>query len=507
MAETATEPKLPSGELLHLDMPPEGFTTLSVAKRRIGLRIVPYGVVAESRYGPIMFEEGAFGDVDPREVRLRMDHADPPTGTGRTFSEKDGAAYMEFAVSRTQRGDEQLELASDGTSTGASVGFHELDGVKAREIDGRRVLVFPPNSASLDEVSTTWQPTFTQAGVVYVMNKQGDTPVAETQETPDVSVTPNDSDRTMVSIVERALKSSDDRNMELSEKLDKVFSSFGDWQTRFEEMARENFRVPRGEEARKAKLSHWVEVTLRRMAGQTISPSELRTLALDDIITTEQPGLVPATFTPDYDDLINNDRPFLSSTRNVEPPVSGNSMTLPIMISRAAAGSQAGSAEKAALTTTAGRVGTGSFNYQSVFGGADISIQMINRAERSFFDLLTGDMAMAYALDCETKAIAALITGYTDSASVAHAPVAGGVMDPEDLTLGAAWETAISVYKRAPDTIWMSAAAVGAFIDAKAPLTNAPLYSNLAASFTTGGGPGGFLSGLRPIYVPALDDG
>jgi hypothetical protein len=181
-------------------------------------------------------------------------------------------------------------------------------------------------------------------------------------------------------------------------------------------------------------------------------------------------------------------------------------MTLPIVTVRAVAGTQAGSAEKGALTTTATKVGTGTFAYQSVFGGADISIQMINRAEPSFFDVLTGDMAMAYALDCENKAIDALLAGYTDSATVAHAPVDGGTLDPENLELGDAWKTSILAYKRAPDTIWLSADAVAAFIDAKASGTNAPLYSNLAAAFTAAGGPGGVLSGLRPIYVPALDD-
>ena len=64
---------------------------------------------------------------------------------------------------------------------------------------------------------------------------------------------------------------------------------------------------------------------------------------------------------------------------------------------------------------------------------------MIQRAETSFFDLLTGDLAMAYALDCESKALAALIAGYTDSALVAHAPVDGGVMDPTDPQFGDAF--------------------------------------------------------------------
>ncbi len=80
-------------------------------------------------------------------------------------------------------------------------------------------------------------------------------------------------------------------------------------------------------------------------------------------------------------------------------------------------------------------------------------------------------------------------------------------MDPEDPHFGEAWQNSItSGYRRAPTHIWMNQAAVGAFIDAKAPLTNAPLYSDLAAAFTAGQGAGGRLSGLIPVYVPAMDD-
>jgi len=107
-------------------------------------------------------------------------------------------------------------------------------------------------------------------------------------------------------------------------------------------------------------------------------------------------------------------------------------MTLPIITVRQVAGTHAGSAEKGALTTTAGRVGTGAFAAKYVFSGADISIQMILRADRSFLDLLDQEFIEAYALDMEDKALDALIAGYTDSGSVAHQMTNGGSLDPED---------------------------------------------------------------------------
>ncbi|MES2156115.1 MAG: hypothetical protein V4510_13355, partial [bacterium] len=151
---------------------PEPEVTLSVDQRRLGIRIVPYDTVAvHPQYGALLFRKGAFGEVDPADVRLRMDHDDPPTGKGRKFWEADGA-YMEFQLSKTQRADDQLALARDGVSAGASVGYSfDPKKIKVERIGGQAVTVYGPGSAVLAEVSTTWQPTFAGAGVQYVLSK------------------------------------------------------------------------------------------------------------------------------------------------------------------------------------------------------------------------------------------------------------------------------------------------------------------------------------------------
>ena len=478
-----------------LDLPDDHQLSVNAEQRRLGLRIVPYGVVAEHpMYGPLMFEPGAFGTPDPARVRLRMDHEDPPTGLGMSFADKPDGAYMDFRVSKTARGDEQLTLARDGVSRGASVGYAEgPNHPKAKTIDGRRVTVYGPASATLHEVSTTWQPTFSEAGVLYALHAQEkeSAPVAETQEAPATGAVDYEL------LVRTILAANTQANAD--SKLEKALGKFEE----MIELQRANFKVPTGP-ARTPKLHDWVEYTLRRSRGEAMPPTLLKELALDDIITSENPGAVPTQLLPLYSDLINQDRPFLRSTTEVAPPSTGTSMLLPIITKRATPGTQAGG-QKTEVTSSSTRVGTGTFAYQSVFGGADIAIQLIQRAGASFYDLLTGDMGMAYALDCDTKAIAALLTGYTDSGSVHHVVNNGGYMDPEDPQFGIAWTNSIKACKRAPTHIWMNAFAVGAFIDAKAPVTNAPLYSNLAASFTAGGGPGGFLSGMIPVYVPAMD--
>jgi hypothetical protein len=487
-----------------LDLPGEHVLTVDAEQRILGLRVIRYNeVVDHPMYGRMLFQPGAFVKPSPASVRLRMDHADPPTGIGLAFREEADAPYMDFRVSRTQRGDEQLTLARDGVSRGTSPGFYDVPGKPQQKlVDGKVTTVYGPASAVLAEVSTTWRPTFEGDAVVYVLNNTGDTPVPETPEAP--VITPGiDYDalaNVTASAIDKVLTAQRDAGAE--SKIETMLAKFDE----MVELQRKQVNLPAAGPAAKPKLHHWVELTLRRMRGEAIPQAMIKELALDDVVTTEQPGLVPNLLVPDYNDIISRSRPFLESTRQIEPPETGTSMLLPIITTRAVAGTQAGNAEKGALTTTATKVGTGTFAYKAVFGGADISIQMIQRAGRSFFDLLTGDMGEAYALDCENKALAALITGYTDSASVAHAIEDGGEMDPTDPHFGVAWQTSITAAKRAPTHIWMNAAAVGAFIDAKNPTTNGPLYSNLAAAFTAGGGPGGLLSGLTPVYVPAMDD-
>ena len=65
---------------------------------------------------------------------------------------------------------------------------------------------------------------------------------------------------------------------------------------------------------------------------------------------------------PDYDDVIDRSRPFLESTRQVRPPATGTSLILPILTTRAVAGTQQGNAEKAELNpfTSSGRASTAS---------------------------------------------------------------------------------------------------------------------------------------------------
>ena len=124
--------------------------------------------------------------------------------------------------------------------------------------------------------------------------------------------------------------------------------------------------------------------------------------------------------------------------------------------------------------------------------------RIIKRSSPSFLNLWMELLAEAYAIESEDQALLALFNSIGGVG-------AGTALDPENLSLGAAFVSSFDAIRRPPDTIWLSTQAVGEFIDAKATTTNAPLYPGLSASAVAAGGITGVISGLRPVHVPSLD--
>ena len=91
---------------------------------------VPYDV--EQRINPSLvevFRKGVFRDVTraANRVKLLFQHkTDAPIGRALMLEERDGGLYGEFRISKTEAGDEALELIRDGVLSNLSVGFQPL---------------------------------------------------------------------------------------------------------------------------------------------------------------------------------------------------------------------------------------------------------------------------------------------------------------------------------------------------------------------------------------------
>jgi HK97 family phage major capsid protein/HK97 family phage prohead protease len=453
--------------------------------REVGLRIVPWNVVVDTPNGPEMFERGAFDDHEPSNVRLRMDHQDPPTGKGFRITQPEDAAYAEFRVAKTSRGDEQLQLIREGVHDGASVGFQEVPGgTTTRKIDGRHVRVH--KRVRLREVSTTWRPAYEQSAVMYVRSEEtGDAPMAE-QAAPDGAVQDSVFAAQMAAI-EAMRAQMTTTNEKLLDRIDKL-----------EERSRQDFVVPNGgvsnDQANAPHKGDWVQAVVRLLTGERVSDRELEQRALANLITTDNAGVVPDAFSQELIGVIDAQRPFMATTRTMATPTSGMGLILPKIVTRPSVATQA--TEKAELSSTATSITTATYDAETLGGAGDISLQLLKRSSPEFLGLYLELLAEAMSLAAEDRAVDVLL---------AASPTAGGVIAPANLSLGAAWTNSNNSRLR-PDTIWMSSAAVAAFIDAKATTTNTPLYSTLQPNITAGGGLGGTISGLRPVHVPTLDN-
>jgi len=120
-------------------------TTLEVRAEGDGRTVVGIAVPydKEQRISPTMievFRKGVFRDVTraANRVKLLFQHkTDTPIGRAIKLEEMDEGLYGEFRISKTEAGDEALELIRDGVLTNLSVGFSPLKDEKRNGITNR----------------------------------------------------------------------------------------------------------------------------------------------------------------------------------------------------------------------------------------------------------------------------------------------------------------------------------------------------------------------------------
>jgi HK97 family phage major capsid protein len=474
---------------------PENVQVRSASLREIDMRIMPWGVVINSNGGTEEFARGAFDGTDPSRVyligpeherHLALGHnGDPklvrrPVGKGMALEDRDDGAYMTFKVARTSAGDDMLALIEDGITPGVSVEFGEVPGgTVTRTRAGRRHRV--QSRVRLDAVTTTYRPAYEQAAVLSVRSQEGVTGMTENQEAPVAGADE----------LAKMLAKFEERDAARQVLFDKM----AERDEQYHEQARSSFQLPApAEDQSKVTLGDWTETVVKLLTGDRISDAQMRDL--DEVITSDNPGVVPEAFLSELRGVIDPSRPFMATTRRLETPSSGMTLNVPIITQRPTAAVQAN--EKDEVSSQKTLIGRGAFDAVTIAGAGDLSIQLIKRSSPSFLSLWIELLAEAYAIEAEDQAIQAL---FNATGGVG----AGNALNPNNLSLGAAYMASFDAIRRPPDTIWLSTEAVAEFIDAKATTTNQPLYPGLSASATAAGGITGVISGLRPVHVPALD--
>ena len=459
--------------------------------REITARILPWDVMAETRNGPEVWHRGSLANVDPSRVVLRLEHEGPPAGRGVALEEREDGAYMTLRASKTPRGDEILELARDKVTRGVSVGFFPTMAGATVAFEGGRRVIHHRSDADLREISTTWLPTWKEAEILQVREATMD-PVQATTPATTPAAADSGALTTLVQNMSDFMTRAEADRVATNDRLASAID-------RLEERNRSEISIPgRVDSPDKPFLGEWAAAALRIISGER--NLQLRA-PLTDILTIDNPGVVPPDYRPELVGVINSQRPFLESTRRITPPAQGMAIILPKLVTRPTVGVQ--SEEKEDVTSTITEIETLQSSMVTIAGGGDLSLQILRRSSPEFLTLYVELLGEAYAANAEAEAVAALLSDPDVNDNGGSPPS----LDPEDLELGVAWSNAFDATFRPPDTIWLSSDAVAAFIDAKAAISGGafPLFGNLNASASAGGGISGSISGLRAVHVPALN--
>jgi HK97 family phage prohead protease len=445
-------------------------------KREVSVFLMPWDTDAEQASGLHRFERGAFKDLEPSRFVFRQRHQDPPTGRGIVLSEEDDGPHMTFRLSKTAAADEQLALIRDGVEDGVSVAFDSSDYRKDRLTDGRmRYTHTGFSKARALEVSTTWMPAYPTARVLSVMEAsqvaEDQAPVEASQPEPEVT--------------EAAFKA-------MQASIQERFDALQD------RIAANSLTVPDSLKAEEERTIKFGTDLLR-------AEVDARRFTVDDVISSDNLGVIPEMRTSSIIGIIDSSRPFLSAmTRDTTPPA-GEVWRVPKITQRPEVGKQ--TTEKTELASQKTVISSDTFNMNTYGGVGDLSIQLIKRSSPDFLNLWTNLLGEAYAIVTDDAGLDALL----GTAAVVEGT---GTFDPENPSFGEAFQNgAAAALNRPgllPNRLLLSTAAMVAFIDAKSPTGGGgtPLYPGMAgiSGLTAGGpsGPNGF--NMVPVWVPALDD-
>jgi HK97 family phage prohead protease len=160
--------------------------TADASRRTITGIVAPFGEVGNTSAGPVVFEAGAFGDVQAEDIKFLLEHdLTRPIGRATTLMSNGDGIVGTFRIAATTAGSDALIEAAEGLRDGISVGA-VLEEWETR--DG----AIHVTKASLVEVSLVHRPAFETARVLDVAASDAspETPDTPQEQEPMSETTP-----------------------------------------------------------------------------------------------------------------------------------------------------------------------------------------------------------------------------------------------------------------------------------------------------------------------------
>ena len=374
---------------------PMTITAADVETRTLTGTIVTWGEEGNTSAGRTVFAENSI--EMGKNVKLLLEHElTKPIGKMVSAEVTDKGIEAKFKVANTSAGTDALVEAAEGLRDGFSVG------VKLNEWanqEGAMVI----SSAKLIEVSLVTEPAIQSARVAEVAASEDqvseEAPASEDQPTPEGEQV---SDTTVPA---PAVETVEAQATEVQAKSAPMFTS-----------PRVNLNVTAGQ---------YALAQVRAAQGDTDARDLVA--ALDIATVSENTGMVPPNYLRDIIGVIDDSRPFINSIERAALPASGMKIFTPKLGAQATV---AVTGEGVEFDSTDTAVTFQEDNIVKFAGANVVNVELVDRSDPSFVDLLLRELAASYAQKTDAYAanIAAQNAGSSSGGSV-YAAIADGIAD------------------------------------------------------------------------------
>ena len=444
-------------------------TAADADRRTIVGTVVPYGHIGNTSLGPVTFAKGSISAGDG--VKLVLEHdLKRPIGKATGFVDGPERLVGTFRLSHTTAASDALVEASDGLRDGLSVGAR----ITEHTVDANGTMVV--TAADLVEVSLVHTPAFSDAVV---------SQVAASEPEDDDTPTPSEEDETMdneTTEVAAAEVVAPEPTVEAAKPSAPYINA----------QPRDVRGITAG-----AMLMHTLRAQLN---GNQDSADVVRHVNASQAqqTTTTDAGVVPIPLLREIVALVDANRPFVDSINRQALPVAGMSFRVPRVVTSASVAEQ--SDEFEALDSTETEIGDFTVDVKTFGGSNDISRQLIDRSDPSYFEELLRQLAQSYAHATDKFAYDTVKGSNVSDGPSLYGSVTQGIAD------------AYGVMRFAPDTIVVAPGGTSGtawldFLSAEdgndRPLFAANVPQN-AGGLIAAGSTQGTIAGLRMVVDPHI---
>jgi len=357
-----------------------------VVTRTITGLIVPFARVGNTSAGPVQFSFGAFGEIDPSQIVLNMEHdRTRPLGRGIAGSEQvtPAGVSMAFKIAPTGAGNDALVEASEGLRPAFSIE------AKVNEYTIEKGVMIVSN-ANLEAVAHVTSPAFADAKILDVAATEASDETPETPET-EIPVEDNPQENTVENETEPA----------------EVEVTAAAVVTAAAPVAYAKPRSPINSQAT------YLEHSIKAKMGNHDSAQYV--MAADDSFTTN-PAFTPVQYVNQVIDTSIGSRPAIDAIGSRALNASGMVISHPKITTNGLVeeSAEAGATPETGIVSSYVNLDVSKFSGMQTY-----SLELLERSTPDFFQAMVDNLQRSYNRATDAAVIAALTAGGTQATAVA----------------------------------------------------------------------------------------